>query len=80
MSETGRVTFPSGTGIEGPIRVVGPYAPMEWNQPVHAHSWQPGPYLEGYNPASSAPPVPDSLLLVCPCGEVRRVAVPEDVE
>lgn len=44
----------------------------------HYHSWQAGPLVNGA-PAYFAhdEPVPDSVLLICACGRVERLAIPK---
>lgn len=54
----------------------------------HDHSWQPGPFIPGYRELKSDGPqsvptwgksVPGSMLVLCPCGELRRLRVPSHV-
>ena len=50
---------------------------------THWHGWRPGPVLAQYVPpmrADGVKAIPPSILLVCRCGEVRRVGYPETVE
>ena len=47
---------------------------------THPHSWQPGPLVPGIPSSSMARlSTPASVVLVCACGELRRVRVPPDI-
>jgi hypothetical protein len=45
---------------------------------THRHDWQPGPILAGHESPSFTGDLtwPTTVILVCRCGVVRRVAVP----
>ena len=45
---------------------------------VHEHRWQPGPLLSGHRIGFTGDSSwPTSVVLVCPCGALARLAVPQ---
>lgn len=71
------------TGMTEVADVLELYEAPAWLR--HHHKWQPGPYIEaGFSVPTSERSrrmvTPPSIVLVCECGEVRRVRVPDRVK